>query len=417
MTHNNDDEINLFDYLNVLVKRRWMIVRNVVITAFGILIISFFLPKSYTARTTLLPPDESQQSGILTSLVGSPLANFGLPQATSTSDLFVQILMSRTVFDNVLQTKFTYNNKPARNLLSILNYESLEKARKALNKNVNISTSQEGIITIKVELFNRKLAADVANSFVTELDKVNMEKNTSRAKNSRVYIENQLKLTEKKMREASDSLALFKEQYKAVSLEDQTRTAIEKAGEIKGNIIAREVELGVALQTMKADNVYIIQLKKEIEELKKQYNYLQFGDSVALSETSEFYIPFANVPEVGLELARKIRDVKVQETVWELLNQQYYQAKIQEAKDTPTVQALDKAVPPEQRSRPKRKILILVFSFLAFIGSIFWAFALEYFEHVKDDPNSKQLMETVRTDARRVQSNFQKMMNMIRSKK
>lgn len=417
MTHHNDDEINLFDYLNVLVKRRWMIVRNVVITAFGILIISFFLPKSYTASTTLLPPDESQQSGILTSLVGTPLANLGLPQATTTSDLFVQILLSRTVFDNVLQTKFTYHDKPAQPLLAILGYTSLEKARRVLKKKVDISASQEGVVSIRVEMFNPALSADVANAFVNELDKVNKEKNTSRAKNSRMYIENQLKLTEKKLMEASDSLAIFKERYKAVSLEDQTRTAIERAGEVKGNIIAKEVELGVALQTMKADNVYIIQLKKEIEELQKQYNYLQFGNSVELSETSEFYIPFAEVPEVGLELARRIRDVKVQETVWELLNQQYYQAKIQEAKDMPTVQVLDEAVPPEQRSKPKRKILILVFSFLAFIGSIFWAYTLEYLENIKNEPNSQQFIETVRTDASMIRAKIHKIMGAIQSKK
>lgn len=395
---NSSEEIDFFDYFNTIVKHRWMIIRNVIIVSLLIGIISFFLPPTYTAESTLLPPDETQQGGLWSALVGTPLSQLGLSHFSSTSDLFVQILKSRTVFDNVLKTKFNYNKKNPEALLSILNFTSLEKARKALHKVVSITTSSEGIVKIQVELFNPELAANVANAFVNELDKVNKEKNTSRAKNSRIYIEHQLELTEKKLKEASNALAEFKELYKAVSLEDQTRTAIEKAGEIKGKIIAKNVEKGVALQTRKLDNVYIIQLNKEIEELTKQYNYLQFGDSLALTERQEFYIPFSKVPEVGLELAELIREVKVQETVWELLNQQYYQAKIQEAKDTPTVQVLDKAVPPEFRTKPRRKLLILVGGFLTFIISIFGAFVLDFLAKVKPEQKTGNFIKEIKND-------------------
>ena len=399
---NSQQEIDLFDYINIIVKHRWKIFRNVVVVSVFVGLLSFIFPKTYTAQSTLLPPDETQQGDIWAALAGSPLSHLGLSQLSSTSDLFVQILKSRTVFDNVLQKKFKYKDKEEKPLLAILDFKSLEKARKKLHKAVSVTTSPEGIVKIKVELFNPNLAASVANAFVYELDKVNKAKNTSRAKNSRIYIEQQLKLTEKKLKEASEALASFKEQYKAVSLEDQTRTAIERAGEIKGNIIAKEVEMGVALQTMKSDNVLIIQLKKEIEELAKQYNYLQYGDSLALTERQEFYIPFSQVPEVGLELAKLIREVKVQETVWELLNRQYYQAKIQEARDTPTVQVLDKAVPPEFRSTPKRKLLILVTGFLAFIISIFGVFVLEFYSRIKTEKKNISFIEDIKNDVSRI---------------
>ncbi|MBN1153342.1 hypothetical protein JXB12_00325, partial [candidate division KSB1 bacterium] len=288
-------EIDLLDYTNVLMKHRWMIVRNVIIVGFMIALISLFLPKTYTAKTMLLPPDEKQDAGLLSALAGSPFTQLGITQFSSTSDLFVQILRSRTVFDDVLKASYDDQGKQ-RTLLEIFDMKSLEKGRREIGKKVTVAATKEGVIRISVELGNPKLAADVANKFVESLDKVNKEKYTSRAKNSRIYIENQLKLTESKLSDAADALARFKEQYKAVSLEDQTRTAIEKAGEIKGNIIAKEVELGVALQTMKTDNVYIIQLRKEIEELQKQYNYLQFGDSLSVKDKEEFYIPFSDVP-------------------------------------------------------------------------------------------------------------------------
>jgi tyrosine-protein kinase Etk/Wzc len=168
---------------------------------------------------------------------------------------------------------------------------------------------------------------------------------------------------------------------------------------------------------MKPDNVFIVQLKKEIEELEKQYNYLQYGDSVALADQKEFYIPFAEVPGVGLELAELKREVKVQETVWELLNQQYYHAKIQEARDTPTIQVLDEAVPPELRTRPKRKLLILISSFLALMLSIFWAFLIEYINHIKREATNyyktKEITEAIRKDWEKIK-NF---LNRLTTKK
>jgi len=398
-------EIDLLDYIKVLVKHRKMIVRNVLVVAVLIALISLVLPKTYTAVTTILPPEDTQSPGILTTLSNSPLANFILKETGTTSDLFVEIIKSRSVFDGVLKKEFIYkkdkNNSQEKTLLQLLKAKTLARGREKLNDKISVKASPEGIISVAVELNDRHLAADVANSLVSELDKINKEKSTSRAKNSRVYIENQLKLTEEKLKNASEQLVKFQEKYKAVSLEEQTKTAIEKAGELKGNILAKNVELGVALQTMKSDNVLIVQLKKEIEELEKQYNYLQYGDGLALEDQKEFYIPFAEVPEVGLELAKLMREVKVQETVWELLNQQYYHAKIQEARDTPTIQVLDEAVPPELRTKPKRKLLVLISSFLAFILSIFWAFISEYVHHVKSDSDNYSKTNEISEDIKK----------------
>jgi len=417
---NNYQEIDLLDYLKVLIKHRKMIIRNVFIVALLVAIISFFLPKTYMAVTTILPPEDTQSTGILTSFSNSPLANLILKETSTTSDLFVEIIKSRSVFDGVLKKKFIYKkhkkNAQKRPLLQIIKGKSIENGRKKLASRVHVKASPEGIISVEVELNDRYLAADVANAVVSELDKINKEKSTSRAKNSRIYIENQLKLTEEKLKKASKELVIFQEKYKAVSLAEQTKTAIERAGELKGKILAKNVELGVALQTMKPDNVIVAQLKKEIEELEKQYNYLQYGDSVALEEQKEFYIPFAEVPGVGLELARLMREVKVQETVWELLNQQYYQAKIQEARDTPTIQVLDEAVPPELRAKPKRKLLVLIGSFLALILSIFWAFTSEYIEQVKSDSTNYHKTREITEDIKSDWEGIKKYFSRIRKK-
>jgi len=387
-------EVDLLDYLNVIVKHRRAILRNVLVVALFTGIVSLLLPSTYTARTTILPPEDLQSTSILTELSSSPsLSNLLFTGAGTTSDLYVEILKSRSVLDAVLQREFTFRksskNPGQRKLLSILRQKSLEKARLRFASRIHVKSSTEGIISLDVELSDRHLAADVANALVAELDKINKEKNTSRSKNSRIYLENQLKVTEAKLKAASEALVQFKEKYKAIALEEQTQTAIESIGELKGRIVAKNVELGVARQSMKSDNVVVVKIRKEIEELEKQYRYLQYGDSDSTSSEQEIYIPIAEVPAVALELAELVREEKVQETVWELLNQQYYQAKLQEARDTPTIQVLDEAVPPEQRTKPKRKILVLVGGFLALILSTFGAFVAEFVQRMKQDDTTQ----------------------------
>jgi len=127
-------------------------------------------------------------------------------------------------------------------------------------KRVHFLLSKKGLITISAEMPTRQLAADVANAYVEALDQVNQEKAVSRARNSRIYIESQLAQTLDKLTQATRRLANFQQQNQAVSLEDQTKSAIERAGELKGQIIAKEVQLGVLRQSMKSANPVVEKL-------------------------------------------------------------------------------------------------------------------------------------------------------------
>ena len=106
-------------------------------------------------------------------------------------------------------------------------------------------------------------------------------------------------------------------------------------------------------------------------------------------------MPFTDVPELGLLLADLLRKVKIQETVWTLLNQQYYQAKIQEAQDTPTVQVLDSAVPPIFRSSPNRTLLVMIFGVLSILLSIIWGFGKEYLLKLDKRPEEKEKLKSI----------------------
>lgn len=418
---NNIEEISLLDYVEIIVKRRRMIVRNTILAGLLMALLTFVLPSTYTATTTLLPPDDSDSQGLRGLLAKSPTSFLDLPGMSATSsDIFVEILKSRTVARAVLGTKYDYESQK-QDLFSIWGEESKASAISKLHEKTRITSNEQGVITVAVAMRDPDLAAQVAKAYVTHLDRTNQEKSFSRAKNSRIYIEQQLEQTERNLKQASQKLADFQQKFKAVNLEEQTKVAIEKAGEIKGTIMAREVQLEVARQTMKPNNPVILRLQKELDELHRQARELQFGNAATSEEQSDYFIPFSEVPDVGLKFAELIRDVKVQETVWELLNQQYFTAKIQEARDTPTVQVLDEAVPPEKRTSPKRTLLVLVASFLTFMFSIFAAFVMEFGEKIKQQEDEyrrlRNLGQQFREDYQAVKATVNRMLQRFRKQK
>ena len=101
-------------------------------------------------------------------------------------------------------------------------------------------------------------------------------------------------------------------------------------------------------------------IKKENSELSKKMNELEYGANVIGYKKSNLFPVLADVPELGVELVRLKREVEIQNTLFVFLTQQYEEAKIKEAKDTPTVQILDYPQKPQLKSAPKR-VLILIF--------------------------------------------------------
>jgi hypothetical protein len=130
-------------------------------------------------------------------------------------------------------------------------------------------------------------------------------------------------------------------------------------------------------------------MKRRIEAMK-QHLEKQFGEALNLTaekkaeEPGELRIlPFKDFPELGLELARLTRDVKVQETVFTLLTQQLEEAKIAEARDMPHVQVIDPAYPAERKSRPKIRANMAVAGGASLFFGVLLAFVLEHVESLK----------------------------------
>lgn len=377
-----DDEVNLVDYAVVVWRHRWLIVGLclvAVLTTFGITITT---PKVYESTATLLVPKEGGAGGLLGGLAASGLLQqvpgLSVPSLTPNRDTLMSILKSRTVAQAVVERFRLQERYRAR---------YLEDAIKGLQDATDVRISREGVISVKVEDTDPRLAADMANFYVEQLDRLVAEYGIGEAGRQRVFLTAQLARAKTDLEGAEEGLRRFQEKNRAIALQEQTRGAIETAARLKGEVMAAEVQLQVMRSFATEANPEMVALRRRVEEMKRQLARMQYGEGGGLvqapgQDRRDFAVPFPKVPEVGLELARLTRDVKVQETLVALLTQQVEQARLAEARDMPVVQVLDRAVPAVRPSKPRLRLNLAMAGVTSLFVGIFLAFFLEYLQNL-----------------------------------
>ena len=378
-------------FLHLLVKSRKFIIVSTFLVSVVIAGYSLILPKSFEAASTILPPT-NDQSGSLSSLLGGlPLGIGGIGgfDGVSESSRLLAILDSRTVMNNVVN-KF--------NLMSRYGKLNMEESIKSLRDNSFSEIQEDGTILVKswahTKYFSspveedeaRNLASDMTNFRVEELDRVNKQLKSKQAHLHRLFLEKRYDQNKSDLYDSEDSLRVFQEKYGAIALEFQTEAAIAAAADLKVDIIANEINLGVLSRYLGSENPEIQSVEAQLFELRGKMKELMIGKPLADSTTSpEFSIfpTFSAVPELGVTFARLTREVLIQSTLLEFLITEYEQAKIQEARDTPTLQTLDYAVPPVKRSSPRRALLVISFAIIWIFLCMIGVLVKQYYLNIK----------------------------------
>ncbi len=364
------------------------------------LIFGLLSPKIYESTATILAPPEGGGSGGLSSAVAAagivqqfPGVSIPLLSLTTHRDVLISILKSRTIAHNLVE-RFK--------LQDYYKSEHLEGAIKSLKDATKVSINKEGVISVKVEEKDPKLAADIANAYTEHLDRLMAQFGTGTAGRQRRFVTEQLEKTQKTLVDAEENLKRFQERNRAVSIGEQAKGAIEVAARLKGEIMASEVQLQVMRNFATDSNPEVIRLRGKIVEMKRQLAQAQYGAGLDLPAVTdnpghpqkEIYLPPVKVPQIGLELARLTRDLKVHETVYTLLTQQLEQAKIAEAYDTPVVQVLDRAVAAISKSKPRVKLNMAIAGGVSLFLGILIAFFLEYIERQRSMVKSRSSRES-----------------------
>ncbi len=393
-------------YLSAIVKWRIFILRFVLIAIVSSAIISLIIPPRYTATATILPPSPlSPEMGLISMGISEKLSGLGgisnlLPGFSTSSDLFAEILESGRIKSEIIN-RF--------NLMAEFKAKNMEEAIKNLEKITTIDVSREGIISVSICYKNKYLAADIANAYFEELNKFNNEIAMTTGKKYRIFIEQRLGETHHLLTLYEDSLKIFQEKHRTIALDEEVKVIIETIAKLKSEIILREVQKG-AFGSAEINNPYVSSLNQELKELKRQLSRIEIGDSKSTANDYGvgFSVPLRNLPALSLEYIRLYRNVKIQEAVYELLTQQYEQAKIMEAKDTPTVQFIDRASPPIKRSYPHRTKIVIFVAITSLLLGIFLVYFLEYLQLIKKNSEFQNHYKIIKQDLRNIQLTIQK---------
>lgn len=377
------DGVTLFDYWDVLATHRRLIgglCAGGMVAALGV---SLLLPNVYESTASILPQLDSKEMGTLATLLASPAAGgmaqnlgLGLPaMPTTPTDVFVSILKSRVMADEVIG-RFTLRERYRE--------QTMVETRKELDDHIRITVTKEKVIKVAVEDEDPQVAADMANFYVANLDRLNRTVTVSKAGQNRAFIERRLGETMESMAKAEDALREFQTKNRTVAVEAQAKVMIEAAAILQGQITAQEVQYQVMGTYLSSDNPDVARIRSNIEELKKQLSTMETGKGGKGQLPGDRLHPaMTTVPDLALQFARLYRQVKVQETLFTLLTSQHEQAKIAEARDTPTVQVLDQGIPADKRIRPRLLLNTAVAGLLALVIGVLLAFFLDYRARVR----------------------------------
>ncbi|HEX5411819.1 MAG TPA: Wzz/FepE/Etk N-terminal domain-containing protein [Terriglobia bacterium] len=355
--------------------------------------IAFLIPKRYESTAQLMPPDQSMGSGTamlaaLSSRVGDDLA--GVAQNAlgmkTNGALFVGILKSNTVKDDLIR-KF--------DLQKLYRARHIESARKKLASKTEISEDrQSGIITINVTDHDPGRASKMAQEYVDELNWVVTHLSTSSAHRERVFLDQRLDQVKADLEDAEKNFSQFASQKGAIDVPVQGRAMVVAAASLQGQLIAAESELQGLKQIYTDSNIRVRAVQARVNELRDSLRNIAGKGADESSSAGQLYPSLRELPLLGVTYADLLRRAKVQEAIFETLTKQDELAKVQEAKEVPSVKVLDQPQVPQTKSFPPRTLITALGAILAALAAIAWILAGSAWQATdSNDPRKAVAME------------------------
>ncbi len=357
-----DQRVNMSDGLKTLVAHRRFIVFCTVGAILVSVAVSLALPKWYRARGSVMPPESAaSQLDLIGMMSYAGYQPALLPTLTSPSDVYVAILGSvrigRAVIDSL-------------DLSSVYGETELEKLLKKLDKHTWISVTAEGLVAVECEDKQPDRARRMVNLHIRELDRFNRFSRVTSAKAVRQFIEGRIVEVAEELNTAERNLKTFKDSTGAVFINEQARVSIETAAEIFASIARLEVSRERVSQFATERSPEVIDIGRQITAMERKLEQMGYSASGTEEDHESMLFPrFSDTPALEMQLAGLRRDVEVKRAVYAVLSEQYEQARIQELKDTPTVQVLDWGESPSVKWRPRRAVIVGISTVFAFILS------------------------------------------------
>jgi uncharacterized protein involved in exopolysaccharide biosynthesis len=365
-----------------------VIIKFALVGGLAMALIAFLLiTPMYTAEAVFIAPQTSPGSAMsqMASQLGSLGALGGLSGFKSMGDMYVGILGSRTIADEIIE-QF--------NLQAYYKQKKLSDTEKLLKGRSKFNAGKDTLVTVSVTDKNAEMAAKLTNAYVDSMRKKNGSLALTEASQRRLFFEEQLEREKNALANAEVDLKKTQEQTGMISPLGQTQVVIQQITQLRAEIASREVQLGSLKQGATDENPQVVLLKTEIAGLRSELNRLQ--NDTDKQRPGNIQLPTAKVPELALDYVRKQREVKYHETLFELIAKQYETARMDEARDAPILQIVDRAVVPDRKSWPPRLLFILAGLMLGAFAGAGWVFFQDHLAQLRKEPAGAEELDALR---------------------
>ncbi len=383
-------------------KQLGTVVFAAVVIAF---LLALLIPNWYEATCRLMPPDQKGSSGALSMLMASSggggggggviLGDLLGIKGQSTGDLMLEVLRSRTVKDRIIE-RF--------NLKAVYGQRLSQDARDVLSSNTKLTVDQKsGVMKIAVTDRDPARAKGIAGAYVEELNRAVADLDTSAAHRERMFLEQRLALVKQEMEAANTELAKFSSQNRTIDPKEQGKAMVDAASRLQGELIAAEAQLNGLQQIYTDQNIKVRSARAQVAGLKRELEKLR-GAQAGKAEDGD-YPSLSTLPQLGATYADLYRRSRIEETVYEVLTKQYELAKVEEAKELPSVRLLDPPEIPERKAGPHRLLIALGVAFFCLCFNAIWIIAVDRVERMDADdparPEAEAMIARVREIKRR----------------
>jgi len=379
----------LIERLAILGEHKRFIVIFVGAATILAVIVSLLLPFTYEANTKIMPPQQNPSAASALMAQLGPLAAFAGKDLGlhSPSDLYVDMFRSRAVADGLIK-RFS--------LLQYYKKKEISDAELQLAGSTEIIAAKDGVITISVRDREQQRAADLANGYVEELEKLSQGLGVTEAGRRRLFFEHEVQQVSDELAKAELELKQTQEKTGMIQLDSQARAMIDALVRVRTQVAIKEAQVQAMRAFATDKNPALMRAEQELAALRTQQERFESGQ--ATGSIADF--PVGKVPSAGLEYIRKLREVRYRESLLEALSKQYEIARIDEAKDASIIQTLDKAVAPTHRVSPRRTIIVLVTMFMAFFVALVYVSIAESLRRANEDPEKAAQLQRLKRSFR-----------------
>ena len=252
-----EEEIHLINYVNVVLKRRWLIIFGVFFCVLLTGIVSKMMAPVYTASAKFLPSKNPEMTSRMGTLIGTSgrVESF---QDNVTSEYYTELLRSFPFLERIANKKFL--SKKSGEETDLVSYYEIEadnetermvKATKTIGDNLEISTARTTkVVSLSYSSGEPELSAAIVNAFLKELITYNQDIRDTKAKQNREFIEERLEENRKLLKKAEAELADFTAKNKKIVTPDL------------------EIELDRLKRNVKVQEEVYVMLKKQLELAK-----------------------------------------------------------------------------------------------------------------------------------------------------